>query len=353
MKNELLQIVAEDGYFLDTMLSIPEENHKKLVLFVNGSGPYTYNTKRQTADGSVFNYFDLFAKEFTNRGIAFCRYSTRGVTDGEVPPNYTSVNESDYSSYLPHNSTSDLNIIIKYLRVNGYHDKSIYLLGWSEGTIIAPLAVLNYSINIEGLLLCGYCNETLYDTLLWQLSGNSELIQYRRLFDYDKKGYISKNDFEEDRNKVRPTVFPNITFKQLDIDGDGKITELDFALKTKKHLDEMMNAIDSNDDEWLKSNRGIQLNSAWFKEHFSLAPNKNILPKLEVPIHIFTGEYDALTPIAFTTDIRNQFEKLGKTNLTTHIFENHDHDLNYLLYIVKGELSKGLQSIFETVDNIN
>jgi len=352
MKNELLQILAEDGYILDTMLSIPNENHKKLVLFVNGSGPHTYNTKRQNVDGSIFNYFDLFAKEFTDRGIAFCRFSTRGVTDGDVPPNYSNINDTEYASYLPHNLTCDLDVIIKYLRSNGYHDKSIYLLGWSEGTIIAPLAVLNFSINIEGLLLCGYCNENLYDTLLWQLSGNSELLQYRRLFDYDKKGYISKIDFEEERNKVKPTDFPNITFEQLDIDGDGKITELDFVLKTKKHLDEMMNAIDSNDDEWLKSNRGVQLNSAWFKEHFSLEPNRKILPKLNMPIHIFSGEYDAMTPIFFTKDIGKQFDKLGKTNLTTHIFENHDHDLNYLLYIIKGKLSEGLQSIFNTVDEI-
>lgn len=352
MKNELMRIIAQDGYMLDAMLSTPDENHNKLVLFVNGSGPYTYNTKRQNVDGSIFNYFDLFSKEFTDRGIAFCRFSTRGVTDGEVPPTYSNINDSEYASYLPHNSTSDLNIIINYLRTNGYHGKSIYLLGWSEGTIIAPLAVLNYSINIEGLLLCGYCNENLYDTLLWQLSGNSELIQYRRVFDYDKKGYITKIDFEEDRNEVKPTYFPNITFEQLDIDGDGKITELDFALKSKKHLNEMMNAIDCNDDGWLKSNRGVQLSSAWFKEHFSLDPNKKVLPRLDIPIHIFTGEYDALTPIAFTTGIRNQFDKLGKTNLTTHVFKNHDHDLNYLLYIVKGELSEGLQSIFNTINEI-
>lgn len=351
MKNKLLKIKTKDEFVLDALLSTPDDNHKKLVLFVNGSGPYTYNTKRQKPDGSIFNYFDLFANEFTNRGIAFCRYSTRGVTDGETSPYYTTIDEEAYASYLPHNSTGDLNSIITFLRENGYKDKEIYLLGWSEGTIIAPLAISKYSIDVEGLLLAGYCNETLYNALIWQLSGNSELVQYRSLFDYDKKGYVSKKDFEEDRNKVRSTLFSNISFEQLDINCDNKLTEADFAPKTKKHLDEVINAIKFNDDEWLAQNRGIKLTSAWFKEHFLLEPNKSTLLKLELPIHIFSGEYDALTPIEYTLDIKSEFDKLGRKNLFIHIFENHDHDLNYSSYIARKELSEGLQAIFDIVED--
>ena len=89
-----------------------------------------------------------------------------------------------------------------------------------------------------------------------------------------------------------------------------------------------------------------------FKEHFKLKPNKNTLSKIDLPIHIFSGEYDAMTPVSFSLEIRKQFDELGKTNLTTHLFENHDHDLNYLLYIVNGKISEGLQSIFSIVDEI-
>lgn len=352
MKDKILQIESRDGYKLDTMLSTPNGKHEKLVLFVNGSGPYTYNTKRQNIDGSIFNYFDFFAKEFTDREVAFCRFSTRGVTDGDTPPYYANISDSEYATYLPHNSVNDLSSVVNYLRENGYQDKSIYLLGWSEGTIIAPLAVLDNSIRVEVLLLCGYCNETIYDTLLWQLSGNSDLIQYRRLFDYDKKGYISKSDFEEDRNKVRTDRFPNITFEQLDNDGDGRLTEVDFGVHTKDHLDNMIRAIETNDDEWLKSNRGVRLTSKWFKEHSKLKPNKNNLSKIDLPIHIFSGEYDAMTPVSFSLEIRKQFDELGKTNLETHIFENHDHDLNYLSFILNGNISEGLQAIFKTIDEL-
>lgn len=352
MIDKLLIIKTQDGYSLETMLSLPETKPNKLVLFVNGSGPFTYNTIRQKADGSIFRYFDLFASEFTKRGIAFCRYNTRGVVDGETPPNYTKINEKEYLSYLPHNSVSDLNSIITYLYEEGYRDTNIYLLGWSEGSIIAPLVALNQSLNIKGLLLCGYCNENLYDTLVWQMNGNSELIQNRRLFDYDKKGYITKKDFEEDRYHVRETIFFDKTFEQLDMDSDGKITAADFALNSQKYLAEMLIAIDKGDDEWLKKNHGIRLTSAWFKEHFSLEPNKNILPKLNLPIHIFAGEYDAMTPAYNALDIEIRFQKLGKMNLKTYIFENHDHDLNYALYLFKGGLSEGLLSIFNVVEKI-
>ncbi len=44
-------------------------------------------------------------------------------------------------------------------------------------------------------------------TLEWQLSGGSSMVNLRKWFDYDKKGYVTKTDFEEDRYKVREGVF--------------------------------------------------------------------------------------------------------------------------------------------------
>lgn len=202
MRNVLYKVYASDGYPLEALLSTPDEQPQKLVIYVNGSGPNTFNAKRQNADGTFFNYHDFFATEFTRRGIAYCRYSARGVKDGVVPPYFADIDDEQYKTYLPHNSISDVECLIKHLGKE-FPDTPVFLLGWSEGTILAPLIVLNQRVRVEGLLLCGYCNENLRETLVWQLSGNSALLQYRRLFDYDKKGYVTRSDFEEDRYHIR------------------------------------------------------------------------------------------------------------------------------------------------------
>ncbi|WP_315822040.1 hypothetical protein [Paraflavitalea speifideaquila] len=50
---------------------------RQLVIFIHGTGPATYLDRRKAGD-STFNYFDLFAREFNKRNIAFL-LTTKGV----------------------------------------------------------------------------------------------------------------------------------------------------------------------------------------------------------------------------------------------------------------------------------
>lgn len=352
MDTQVFNISAYDDYPLDIRLCLPENKTPgKIVLYVNGSGPLTCTTKRKLPGGDFFNYFDIFAAEFTARGIGFCSYSQRGACDGDMPPFFVEIDEDAYSRYLPHNSVSDIEHIVSYLN-RQYPLTNIILLGWSEGTILAPLVALNGAVKISALLLAGYCNENLRNILEWQLSGNNILLQWRRFFDYDRKGYITEEDFTEDRLNARSAVFGDKTFADIDLDGDGRITVSDTAPLSIDHLNNMLQAIDRADDEWLKQNHGIRLTSAWFKEHFQLKPTKEILPLLDLPIHIFAGEYDAMTPICQAMDIDAEFRKFGKTNLFLHTFDDHDHDLNFLKYLLCGEHSEGMRSIFDVTEKL-
>ena len=228
----------------------------------------------------------------------------------------------------------------------------MYFLGWSEGTIISPLVALNNNVKVDGLLLCGYCNENLLDTFVWQQNGNASIIFCRRYFDYDRKGYITKSDFEEDRYHKKEAFFGDLTFEQIDIDGDGKLTAADFAPVCIEHMKSVLSAVERSDDEWLKNNHGVRLTSEWWKEHFSLEPNKNVLPRLDLPIHIFSGEYDYMTPLFHSKDIEQIFKKLGKTNLTVHYFDNDDHNLNFSEWVENGEMSEGMKCLFEIAESI-
>ena len=63
--SEIKSMQTYDGYSLEGKLRLPKKGEvKKLVLFVNGSGPNTYDNKRQI-ENVEFNYYDLFAQELS------------------------------------------------------------------------------------------------------------------------------------------------------------------------------------------------------------------------------------------------------------------------------------------------
>ena len=345
---EIKEIKSYDGYGIKAKISYPDNKDiDKAVIYVNGSGVNTYDNKRRLNDGRTFNYHDLFEKEFLKRDIAYCRYNTRGVEISDEPPLFSAVNEKEYKTYFPSNSVKDIESIINYiLSVDKFKNAKIYLLGWSEGTIIAPLAALNKKAKVDGLLLAGYVNENLKDTMIWQMSGNYEFTFLRYILGYNKKEFITKDDIEAFTDKE---LLGDLKFEDIDINGDGKIDAQDFAPKSLEHLKNMLLAIENNDDEWLKNNHGVRLTSRWFKEHFKLKPNKEVLPELTVPIYIFHGEMDAMCPKSYAEEIKEIFLQKEKENLTVNIFENHDHDLNFLFYVFKNEISDGLKCIFDTV----
>ncbi|MDW8801448.1 hypothetical protein P8V03_09805 [Clostridium sp. A1-XYC3] len=349
MKSSVFTLESFDGYPLTIKLSTPNKSQVgKLIIFVQGTGPNTYDNHRKIEEVE-FNYFDLFAKEFCKRDIAFCRWSTRGCSISENSPMYVNIDDEKYKSYLPSTSVSDIEFVVNYLKnQEQFKNTKIILFGFSEGSQIAPLVALNGKANIHGLLLAGYANENLRTTLEWQLSGGSSMVNMCKWFDYENKGYITKANFEEDRYQLRQTYLGDITFEDYDLDYNGIIEQKDFEIMLREYKNQVFNAINSDDDEWLKNNYEVRITSAWCKEHFKLSPAKEILVKLNIPIHIFHGKDDASIPVQDVLDIDKTFKKLKKNNLHVNIFENHDHDLNYLLYPMKAIISEGLQSIFET-----
>lgn len=354
-QTQIIQIESFDGYAITGKLDLPSKDDiQKLVIFVNGSGPNTYDNTRKVGD-LEFNYHNIFADELTKRNIAYFRYNTRGVNIGSEPPLFAQIDELEYSKYLPSNSVRDIEAIVIGLRNNPQLNKTkIYLLGMSEGTIIAPIVAKNSTVEIAGLLLAGYCNDSLREIVNWQLSGESSMIFYKRLFDLDNKGFVSKHDFEADKFGVRSSVLKGVSFEQLDINQDGKIDISDF--QANPHItnwrDAIFKAIDDEDDQWLKQHYSVRLTSQWFKEHFTLPPNKETLLSLDIPIHIFHGEYDQNCPVNGVYDVAERFRGQNKSNLNIHVFKDHDHDLNYMQYPLKGVISEGLTSIFKVCEEV-
>ncbi len=346
-KTEILEITAADGYVLTGKLDLPEGEVQKLVVFVNGSGPNTYDNTRQLDEQTVFNYFDLFAGQLTSRGTAFFRWSTRGCSPGGEAPLYTQIDEAAYQTYVPENSIADVECVVRALQADArLQNCPVVLLGWSEGTMIAPHVAARGNVRVDELVLCGYVNGTMAETLEWQQTGGSSMVFYREYFDADKDGRVSQAEFEADPYALR-SALGNPAFADVDIDGDGFLTAADFKAMLADGYQALQSAIARGDDGWLRENYAVRLTGAWFDGHARLTPNREVLPTLDLPIHILHGESDANAPVEGVYEIQAAFAALQKDNLDARVYPGHDHDLNYAQFLYTGELSEGFADLFE------
>lgn len=347
-----MSIISRDGHRLIGKLDLPAQTPVwRLVVFVNGSGPNTCDNKRDKGDGSCFNFYDLLAKELTDRGIGFFRYSTRGCTEGDQPPFYCAINWEEYGTYNPGTCVADLEDWITYLHQDPRcREAENLLLGWSEGTMIAPMAALRGNVPLAGLLLAGYANGTMEDVLDWQQQGNGELIFYRKYFDRDGDGIITREEFEADPNGIGAAL--GASFEELDLNSDGVLTLEDFALRNAQSRLDVFRAIETWDDVWLRENYPVPLTAGWFHEHRKLIPNREKLPMLHLPIHIFQGGMDANTRVEDTYEIQDTFASLGKDNLTVHLYPDAGHSLDYEKWLYGEGLPQGLRDLFGVCETL-
>lgn len=347
---EVRTIPSFDAYPLEGRLYLPsDQSPRALVIYVNGSGPNTNQNTRQLSADATFSYFDLVASGFNEVGAAFLSYSTRGVTASDTPPFYHTVDPQAYQTYLPEHSVQDVAAIVRALRTDSrLHDCPIYLLGWSEGTMIAPKVA--QLVPVDGLLLAGYVNGTMQQVLDWQQTGGSSMVTYCLYFDADGDGRVSQAEYENDRYGVRPALgLDQVVFSELDADGDGQLTASDFAALLAPSRQALYDAITHSDDAWLAKNYPVRLTSAWFHAHSHFTPNRDMLTELDLPIVIFQGQADANVPVQDTLDIQAQFTALGKDNLTVHLYPNVDHDLNFASYLSTGVWPQAWRDLFSAV----
>ncbi|MCB8933177.1 MAG: alpha/beta fold hydrolase [Chthonomonadaceae bacterium] len=354
--SQIVEIRLFDGETLTGKLDLPDTSGpvKEVVVFIHGTGPGTYLDRRKIST-KEFNYFDLFATEFNKRGIGFFSYSKRGVTLGTEPPTFETIDRVKFAKVVPSVEVKDIASVVSFLKGRDrLAQAKIVLLGWSEGTILAAMAAENPKSGIDALLLAGYANENLYDVIQWQYSGASSMLNLSPIFDADGNGAISNDEYASTDEKIagyRKAALGDAKFEQLDVDKDGALTTADFRLIVAGRYKALLDAVQRDDDAWVWDNF-FHVSVAWLKEHFALEANKTRLLKLDLPISIFHGERDANCPAAGVADIRRRFEVAGKHNLETHLFAEHNHDLNYLDTVFKERIPAGIAAIFDEAEKL-
>ncbi len=347
---EIVKIKLSDGEMLTGKLELPADlSHiQRLIINIHGTGPGTYLTRRKIGN-FYFNYYDLFTREFTKRGVAFFTYNKRGCDVSDTPPNYETIDREKFAKVVPSREVQDLNSIIAFLKADKrLREAKIALLGWSEGTILAAMAA-EQNKDAKAILLAGYVNDNLFDIIKWQNSGVSSMVNLRRYFQPHHDQVITREEYESTgaRATAGRTVLRGASFEQLDQNKDGKLTAEDFAVLNRPRYARIMEAVEKNDDDWIWNNY-FHVTTAWLKAHFKLEPNKTRLLRLTIPIYIFHGDADGNAPVEGVHDIQSRFAEAKKANLRCFVFKNHDHDLDYMQWTLTKVISEGLQKIFET-----
>ncbi|GAB6087160.1 S-layer homology domain-containing protein [Alkaliphilus crotonatoxidans] len=357
-EDEIKTIKSFDGFEVTGRLSVPagEEKIEKLVIFVHGTGPNTYEMRRQNDISRIrFKYLDVYADEFTSDGTAFFTYNTRGISLGDEGTYYADIDVNGYKQYTPQNIAQDIQYMIEQLKQDvRLAEADIILFGASEGTIIAPLAVAEYGVEADALLLMGYCNDNMRDVLEYQLGGEMSFFNYTLLFNVPGAEGITKEQYETDPNEIIDSLLGGAAFEEIDVDGDGLLTVEDFSVIMTPVKDGLFEAIENDDNQWIEENMSTMmppLMTDWFKAHFELPKTEDIMTKVDIPMYIFQGTYDANCPVQGTYDVQNRFEELRKDNLTVHIYDGYDHDLNFTQFLY-GLGSQAFEDIFSTVENL-
>lgn len=344
--SEIKTIKLSDGEKSTARLCLPKNGQiNTIVVVVHGTGPSTYLTKRQG-----FNYYDVLADGFCEKGVGFFTYNRRGVDLGENAPWFDKVNSIKYAKYLPYNEAVDIETMITFLRNDKrFKNCKIILYGMSEGTIIASMVAEREKVKIDALFLQGYAHENMFDIIKWQNTGEGVMILANSIFDKNEDNAIDREKYKSEDPTIkayRGYLFQNLQFDSVDVVKDNVIDIKDIRFMREPFQELLMAKISENEGDWIW-NHYVRVTIDWFKEHFALEPNKTRLLRVDIPIYVFHGKEDANVPVETVFDLEVRFKTCNKSNLKIFIFEKHNHDLNFQDWLKTKEYPEGLKKLFE------
>jgi len=132
---------ASQGFILSATLLLPDEVQPcATVVMVHGTGPLD---RDENMEGQELDIFNTLADALAQAGIASIRYDKRGC--GQSQGDYTRTGFYDLAD--------DVCAAISHVReTEAVRDSAVYVLGHSEGTLLAPLAAQARK-DVAGLIL--------------------------------------------------------------------------------------------------------------------------------------------------------------------------------------------------------
>ena len=345
-----IPFTSYDGYEMFGKLTIPtSRGSHPAVIYVQTAEGMTVDVKRSKGRGATFNYFDLYREKLPEMNVAFFSYEGRGIRMGDKPPRFETIDWDIYNTSTLENKVRDIVTAVQLVKKQpGIDSKKIFLMGASEGTLLAAEAAASIPGDVKGLVLYAVLTTNMRENFRYIVTGGAYLM-WRGYFDIDNDGKITKQEFEADPNKYREKALKNAPFEALDKNGDGVFTAADFELLPNPLKD----AVDNNNfevlNQWAKTSAAVSTPKDWFKDHFAHQPIWTFLSRLNIPVGCFQGDGDRMVPVDGVRKLEEQSKKAGKSKMEFHYFEGLDHSLNIFEYFSKGTIPAGHRAIFDFI----
>jgi len=244
------------------------------VLMIHGSGPFDRDENNPHMKIEAFN---TIAHHLAEKGIASLRYDKRGC--GKSGGSFDAAGFYDL--------VQDGMAAYRYLITNNAINKEkIFLLGHSEGSMIAPKICLSYP-DIAGLILLGVPVKSLEDSLKYQTK-------------------LLKDDIENGKGLAR--LINRIIWKIIRYD----------PIKAQQAIFEKAKNIDKDTFRY----KGQKINARWLREHLEYNP-KYTMRNISCPILALTGDKD----IQVDPQDAASIAELAKGPVEYHIVSNLTHIL--------------------------
>ena len=348
-----IPFTSYDGHAMFGKLTIPTSSGSHpVVIYVQTAEGMTVDMKRQKTRDANFNYFDLYREKLPEMNVAFFSYEGRGIRMGDKPPRYETIDWDIYNTSRLENKARDVLSALQVVRKQpGINTSRVFLMGASEGTLLASEAAANSHGQVRGLILYGVLSTNMRENFKYIVTDGS-FLPWKIYFDTNKDGKVSKQEYEADPRKYRERVLKNEPFDSFDQNHDGFFTVEEMVMVFSR-LRELVDAVDKENytvlDEWAKASGAVATPKDWFKDHFAHQPIWTFLSKLNIPIGFFQGDADPYASPANVRKLEVLARKAGKTKMEFHYFENLDHSLNIIEYFMKGTIPAGHRAIFEFI----
>ena len=344
-----IAFTSHDGVPMLGRLTMPDTpGRHPVMMLVQTAEASTKDGQVRPTGGERVPAYTLYRANLAPLGIGFFSYEGRGVSAnaGGGPV----IDRPVYNTSTLANKVQDGIAAVRTLQKQADVDVSkIVLRGVSEGTLLAAEIAVEIPKEVAGLVLSGVIGSTLQQALVFMAS-DSPYMRYLGVWDTNKDGRISQQEFDTDPQGFRKQLPPGTEFKQLDPDGDGFYTREDMRRLNKTLVD----AIEAGDINtflpWLQRSAGVQVPEPmadWLRDHFKQPTMWDLLQRLSMPVGLFQGEIDGNTSAAEVRVLEQKARAAGKTNLEFRYFDGLDHGLGTIEYFITGKPSTGYAAIFE------